>query len=275
MRGVEAVTGENQAMAPASSNSLCCSSSWDLAAGLSALSASGQPETRTVLYLVRFVAKNKHPPGECTASEKLHPRMLKGTSSMKSNIVGSLICLLALGLSASAGTLSGSVKGAHGQSVVYLEPSQGKAPAPASTQAYKMDQKGMKFVPHVMAVPTGATVEFDNDDVVAHNVYWPSISGDKKLHHNLGTFPPGQAASFKFERPGVVPIRCSLHPDMSAYIIVSPSPYNAVTDEILGDYFIANVPDGQYKAVVWHEGKSEISQEIKVAGNTKMNFTLK
>jgi plastocyanin len=194
---------------------------------------------------------------------------------MKRNVVASVICLLALGLAVSAGTLSGSVKGAHGQSVVYLEPSQGKAPAPASTQVYKMDQKGMKFVPHVMAVPAGATVEFDNDDVVAHNVYWPSIGGDKKLHHNLGTFPPGQAASFKFEHTGVVPIRCSLHPDMAAYIIVSPSQYYAVTDEILGDYFIANVPDGQYKAVVWHEDKPALSQVIKTAGNTKMNFTFK
>lgn len=194
---------------------------------------------------------------------------------MKRNVVAPVICLLALGLTASAGTLSGSVKGARGQSVVYLELPQGKAPAPASTQVYKMDQKGMKFVPHLMAVPAGATVEFDNDDVVAHNVYWPSIGGDKKLHHNLGTFPPGQTASFKFERPGVVPIRCSLHPDMSAYVIVSPSPYYAVTDEILGDYFIPNVPDGQYKAIVWHEGKPEISQVIKIAGNTKMSFTLK
>ncbi len=194
---------------------------------------------------------------------------------MKRNVVASAICLLGLGLAAKAGTMSGSVKGAHGQSVVYLQPMQGTAAAPATKQVYKMDQKEMKFVPHIMAVPVGATVEFDNHDIVTHNVNWSSIGGDKKLHHNLGTFPPGQNASFKFEHTGVVPIRCSLHPDMSAYIIVSPSPYFAVTDEILGDYFIANVPDGQYKAVVWHEGKPEMLQEIKVAGNTKMNFILR
>jgi hypothetical protein len=93
--------------------------------------------------------------------------------------------------------------------------------------------------------------------------------------HNLGTFPSGQKANFKFEHPGVVPIRCSLHPEMSAYIIVSPSPYFAETDQILGDYFIASVPDGEYKAFVWHEGKPETSQVIKVAGNTKIDFSLK
>lgn len=61
---------------------------------------------------------------------------------------------------------------------------------------------------------------------------------------------------------------------MSAYILASLSPYYPMTNEILGD-FIANVPNGQYKAIVWHEGKPEISQVIKVAGNRKMNFTFK
>lgn len=194
---------------------------------------------------------------------------------MKNNVLVVAICLLTWGLTANAGTLSGSVKGAQGQSVVYLQPMQGIPPAPAPAQVYKMDQKGMKFVPHVLAVPVGATVEFDNDDAAAHNVYWPSISGDKKLHHNLGTFSSGQKATFKFEHPGVVPILCNIHPEMSAYIIVSPSPYFAETDQILGDYFIPNVPDGQYKAFVWHEGKAPTSQLIKVAGNTKMDVTLK
>ncbi len=194
---------------------------------------------------------------------------------MKNDVLILVACLLTLGLVANAGTLSGSVKGAQGQSVVYLQVMQGTAPAAAPTQLYKMDQKGMKFVPHVLAVPLGATVEFDNDDAGAHNVNWPSISGNKKLGHNLGTFPSGQKASFKFEHPGVVPVRCSLHPEMSAYIIVSPSQYYAETDQILGDYFIPNVPDGQYKAFVWHEGKPEISEVIKVAGNTKADFTLK
>ena len=69
--------------------------------------------------------------------------------------------------------------------------------------------------------------------------------------------------------------RPALHPEMSASVIVSPSSYFAETDQILGDYFIANVPDGEYKAFVRHEGKPETSQVIKVAGNTKMDFSAK
>ncbi len=51
-----------------------------------------------------------------------------------------------------------------------------------------IDQRKMAFLPHVVAVQQGATVEFLNSDPVGHNVYWPSISGNKKLSHNLGTW---------------------------------------------------------------------------------------
>jgi len=71
----------------------------------------------------------------------------------------------------------------------------------------------------------------------------------------------------------VVPILCNIHPEMSAYIIVTPTPYYAQTDQILGDYFIQNVPDGEYKATIWHNGKTT-SQVVKIAGNTKVDFSL-
>jgi plastocyanin len=191
---------------------------------------------------------------------------------MKKSLFIGMVSLLALSLAASAGTLSGSVKGAQGQSVVYLQGVQAAAPAAASNQTYKMDQRGMKFIPSVLVVPVGATVEFDNDDAGAHNVRWPSIGGQTRFGHNLGNFGAGQKATWKFEHAGVVPLMCTMHPDMSAYIIVTPSPYYAQTDQILGDFFIQNVPDGQYKAFVWHNGKTT-SQVVNVAGNTKVELT--
>jgi plastocyanin len=192
---------------------------------------------------------------------------------MKKNFLVVVVCLLALSLAASAGTLSGSVKGAPGQSVVYLQAVQAGAPAAAPAQVYKMDQKGMKFLPSVLVVPVGSTVEFDNDDAGSHNVRWPSIGGQTRFGHNLGTFGAGQKATWKFEHAGVVPLMCTMHPDMSAYIIVTPSPYYAETDQILGGFFIQNVPDGQYKAFVWHNGKTS-SQLVNVAGNTKVDLTV-
>ena len=191
---------------------------------------------------------------------------------MKKNLLIAMVSFLALSLVASAGTLSGSVKGAQGQAVVYLEPVQAASPASAPTQVYKMDQRGMKFVPNILVVPVGATVEFDNDDAGAHNVRWPSIGGQTRFGHNLGTFGAGQKATWKFDHPGVVPLMCTMHPDMAATIIVTPTPYYAQTDQILGDFFIQNVPDGQYKAVVWNKGKTS-SQVVKIAGNTKVDLT--
>src|SRR5260370_24461090 len=55
-----------------------------------------------------------------------------------------------------------------------------------------IDQRKMAFLPHVVAVQHGTTVEFLDSDPVGHNVYWPSVSGNKKLAHNLGTWPKGE-----------------------------------------------------------------------------------
>ena len=98
---------------------------------------------------------------------------------------------------ACAGSLSGHVK-TPGLSVVMLD--DGK-PHPSTMPNAKIDQRGMRFVPVLLVVPVGTTVEFVNSDPAAHNVYWPNISGDKKLGHNLGTFPQGQGRSFKFDHP--------------------------------------------------------------------------
>ena len=116
-----------------------------------------------------------------------------------------------------------------------------------------MDQKCLKFIPHILVAPVGSTVEFLNSDKVAHNIFWPAISGNKKLGHNLGTWPTGEKRAFKFDTPGIVPLFCNVHPEMSAYVIVTPTPFYAESDEA-GNFKIANVPDGSYTVTAWHEG---------------------
>jgi plastocyanin len=160
--------------------------------------------------------------------------------------------MAALGTAAFAGTIHGKVSGVSGESVVYIEGVAGKT-FPAPSQHVTIDQKGLMFVPHITAVVQGTTVEFLNSDSVAHNVFWPSISGNKKLGHNLGTWPKGQRQSFKFDNPGVVSLLCNVHPEMAAYVIVSPTPYFAETDKD-GEFKIENVPDGAYTVTAWHEG---------------------
>src|SRR5208282_2791094 len=135
-------------------------------------------------------------------------RFLEAGEEMKRIALVAIAVMLALGTAAFAGTLHGKVSGVSGESVVYIEAVAGKTfPAPA--QHITIDQKGLMFVPHITVVQQGATVEFLNSDSVAHNVFWPAISGNKKLGHNLGTWPQGQRKSFKFDDPGVVSLLCN------------------------------------------------------------------
>ncbi|MGA7340260.1 MAG: carboxypeptidase regulatory-like domain-containing protein [Terracidiphilus sp.] len=190
---------------------------------------------------------------------------------MKYSIPAVLVAV-ALATGAYAGTISGKVSGAKGESVVYVGTIAGKT-FPAPTEHPIMDQKGLMFVPHIMVVQLGTTVVFHNADSVEHNIFWPSINGNKGLTHNMGTWPQGESRSFKFDNPGAVPLLCNVHPDMSGYIIVSPTPYFAKTDQS-GEYRIENIPDGTYTIIAWNEGRKAHSSQVTVSGDTKADVTL-
>ena len=176
----------------------------------------------------------------------------------------------AVATSAVAGTIEGKVSPA--KSVVYVDTIQGKTfPAPAQTQL--IEHEGMMFNPHILVIQQGTTVEFLNSDNMQHNVIWPSINGNKKLGHNLGTWPKGEKRPFKFEQPGVVPLLCNAHPEMAGYIIVSPTPYFSETDDN-GNYKLVNVPEGTYNLVAWHEGMKEQTRSVNVSGANKVDFSL-
>ena len=174
-----------------------------------------------------------------------------------------------------AGSISGKLSGVTGNSVVYVDTVAGKS-FPAPEQHPVMNQKSLMMQPHILVVQAGATVDFLNSDKVAHNVFWPGVmlSGGKKgPGHNLGTWPQGEKRPFKFDQPGAAALLCNVHPEMSGYVVVSPTPYFAITDKS-GNYKIENVPDGQYNVVAWHEGAKNQSKPVAVAGDTKADFTL-
>jgi plastocyanin len=185
---------------------------------------------------------------------------------------GIAVIVAALTVAAWAGDVDGKVTGMKGKSVVYVEAIAGKTfPAPKDRPV--MDQKGLVFSPHILAIQLGTTVDFLNSDNVAHNVFWSQVGNDKKAGHNLGTWPKGEKRGFTFDKPGVVPLLCNVHPDMAGYLIVSPTPYFAETDDA-GNYKIKDVPDGSYTLTVWHEGAKSQSKPVTVAGGGKADFTL-
>jgi plastocyanin len=190
---------------------------------------------------------------------------------MKRSLVLAVVVMTAF-VSSEAGTISGKVSGVAAESVVYVDTIQGKT-FPAPTQQPVMDQKGLMFQPHIVVVQQGTTVEFLNSDSVAHNVFWISVGGNKKLGHNLGTWPKGEKRPFKFDNPGAVPLLCNVHPEMAGYVVVAPTPFFATTDKS-GEYKIENVPDGNYTVTAWHEGAKNQSKPVTVAGDSKADFTL-
>jgi plastocyanin len=185
-------------------------------------------------------------------------------------------------VSMAGGSFAGDIKGkvsvqglkSSDNIVVYVDAIPDKK-FDAPTAKPVIDQARMTFNPHVTAVQAGTTVEFLNSDPVGHNVYWPSISGNKKLAHNLGTWPKGEKKSFQFNDPGAVSLLCNVHPEMNGYIFVSPTPYFAVTDKS-GDYEIKNVPAGKYTLKTWSEDGKVTTQAVEVtASGASVDLTVK
>jgi plastocyanin len=179
-------------------------------------------------------------------------------------LVGTLL-LAPIALADATGTISGEVAARtpklRAGVVVHLDRVPGTFRPPA--RPAQMDQKGMTFLPHVLAVQKGATVVFKNSDAVRHNIFTPD--GDK---YNLGTWGQGETKTHTFNTSGVFHQLCNVHPEMSGFIVVLDNPYFAVT-EADGKFTIADVPPGSYTLKTWSEKGPEVTKQVTVtAGGT-------
>jgi len=184
------------------------------------------------------------------------------------------ISLFVVGL-LGAGELSGTIncKGArtNAGAVVYLEYIDGEFSPPE--EPIDMDQKDLKFIPHILPITEGSTVNFINNDDVLHNVFSPDKCA---TNFNLGTWPKGETRSHTFENEGCYSVvLCNVHPEMEAWILVLQNPYFAVTDE-KGEYNIKDIPAGSYSLVAWHERLKNKSQKVEITddGITSVDFVL-
>ena len=142
-------------------------------------------------------------------------------------------------------------------------------------QHVSVDQRNLIFIPHTRVILRGTTVDFLNSDHVAHNVYWPSINGDKKLRHSLTIVSPGHEKLFQFDDLGTAQILCNLHPEMVGYIVVVPTPYFALTGND-GTFTIKDVPPGTYTLKTWSEDGKPSTQTITAAdATTSVDLTVK
>jgi plastocyanin len=162
------------------------------------------------------------------------------------------------------GTITGTVKVSRarhsGDVVVYLEGENLKKAYPPPSEHTALDQKNLVFVPKVLPILKGTTVDFLNSDDVQHNVFAPG----KVEKFNLGTWGLGGVKEFTFNKPGEVIILCNVHSEMVAYIVILENSYFAKTDE-KGNFRIENIPAGTYQIKTWHEKMKSDPQEVILA----------
>jgi plastocyanin len=181
-----------------------------------------------------------------------------------------LLCAFAPGL-AFAGSVTGKVDATPGkyleETVVYVKEAKGTFTAKTA----QIDQKGMKFLPHVLAITAGDTVDFLNHDGVDHNVFTPD--GET---YNLGMVKPNAKGSYVFKKVGTYSQLCSVHPEMLGFVFVGQNPYHAAVDA-KGAFKIDGVPAGTYTLSIWNSHLKAADQSVTVAEGkpAEANFSLK
>ena len=128
-----------------------------------------------------------------------------------------------------------------------------------STAPVFLDQRQCVFIPRVILVPVGGTVEFLNSDRLLHNLH--SVSRANAVFNR--TQPKGRTIPITFTKPEVVRITCDLHGWMRAWVVVMEHPFHAVTGAA-GEFALDNVPRGKYTLNVWHETLGTVTKDVTV-----------
>jgi len=174
------------------------------------------------------------------------------------------------------GTITGAVqckRVRHPENVVVYIEKVGNNDYPVPEEHGIIDQLNLTYVPHVIAVQKGTTLDFPNSDTVRHNV----VSDQNCCNFfNLGTYDVGVVKHVTFDTLCTVPLACNVHSEMSAFIVVLDNPYFSVTGRD-GVFKIDNVPPGTYKLNAWHERFRTITKDVTVeSGKTaNVDFSLK
>ncbi len=133
------------------------------------------------------------------------------------------------------------------------------------SKSLMLNNKNCAFVPHVQVAPVGSEILLLNSDPILHDVH-ARIRPETLFNVGLPTW---RQVTKRLTRTGIVAIECDvLHTWMSAYILVTSSPYFAVTNGE-GGFAIDGVPPGTYNVEVWHEKLgSQSRRAIVTAGST-------
>jgi plastocyanin len=136
-----------------------------------------------------------------------------------------------------------------------------------------LDQKKCLFVPYVQVVPAGSELTLLNSDPVLHNVH--AYDAANETLFNVSTPLQGVKVPQRVTRPGLMRIKCDVHPWMSGFVYAAENPYAAVTGKD-GKFSMSDVPPGTYTLHVWHEvlGTKELTVTVPPNGAATADVTL-
>ena len=124
----------------------------------------------------------------------------------------------------------------------------------------QIDQNECVFIPRIVVVPAGGTVEFLNSDRLLHNIRSKNIKQNRAFNR---TQPRGRTIPITFTKPEIVRVGCDLHPWMRSWVVVAEHPFYTITGSD-GEFTLGNVPAGQYTLRVWQETLGTVTKEITV-----------
>jgi plastocyanin len=157
---------------------------------------------------------------------------------------------------------------------VYVKDGLGNKLYSPSQAPAVIDQKGCKFVPHVVGVQAGQPVKFTNSDSTMHNVHFtPQISTNQAV--DISQPPNGAGEMRTLPTPELmIPVRCNNHPWMEAFINVASNPFFVVSDAD-GHFAIKGLPPGTYTIVAIHEklGQQVATVTVTSKQTTNQDFT--
>ncbi|MGH8144115.1 MAG: hypothetical protein ACREU2_16565 [Steroidobacteraceae bacterium] len=217
-----------------------------------------------------------------TMQRLVSPSPAGAGSSRARAFAGSVICVAVLTLAHSA-VLAGEIdtqvldpKGHGAAGIVIIAEPDSRAAEPRTPRTAVMDQHNMQFVPEVLVIQTGSSVEFPNSDQILHQVYSFSAAKSFQLSLYAGRhYPP-----VLFDRPGLVTLGCNIHDQMIGYIYVTDSPFFGRTDSS-GELRLQNLPAGHYTIKGWAPGlegedrRAGIQTQVNVAAAGAVNALLR
>jgi hypothetical protein len=124
-----------------------------------------------------------------------------------------------------------------------------------------LEQRGCRYIPHVMGIVVNQKLRIMNDDPALHNIH-PAAQVNESW--NVSQSPKGEPVEQTFSKPELmIPVKCNQHPWMKMYLNVSPHPFFSVSQKD-GTFEIKGLPPGEYTIAAVHERMGEKTQKISI-----------